>query len=108
MSGRPFLPLAWIARGWQNNFSAWKPVIRISGVRPLEGYKLWLRFNTGEARVFDFKPLLNELGFAPLQDPKVFCGVYIDYGVTVWNNGNIDIAPEYLYENSTPAEDRIV
>ena len=82
-----------------------KSVIRISGVRPLEDYTLWLRFNTGEARVFDFKPLLNEPGFVPLQDTKVFCGVYIDYGVTVWNNGNIDIAPEYLYADSVPAED---
>lgn len=81
-----------------------KPVIRISGVRPLENYKLWLRFNTGEARIFDFKPLINDSGFAPLQDLEVFRGVYIDYGVTVWNNGNIDIAPEYLYENSVPAE----
>ena len=79
-----------------------KPVIRISGVRPLEDYKLWLRFNTGEARVFDFKPLLNEPGFVPLQDPKIFCGVYIDYGVTVWRNGDIDIAPEYLYANAVP------
>ena len=33
-----------------------------------------------------------------------FRGVYIDYGVTVWNDGDIDIAPEYLYENSVPAE----
>ena len=31
-----------------------KPVIRISGVRPLEDYKLWLRFNTGETKIFDF------------------------------------------------------
>lgn len=81
-----------------------EPVIRISGVRPLEDYKLWLRFNTGEAKVFDFKPLLKYKGFASLRDPEVFCEVYIDYGVTVWNNGNIDIAPEYLYANSVSAE----
>ena len=81
-----------------------KPVIRISGVRPLEDYKLWLRFNTGETKIFDFAPLLNDPGFAPLQDQELFRGVYIDYGVTVWKGGNIDIAPEYLYENSVPAE----
>jgi hypothetical protein len=78
--------------------------IKISGVRPMKEYKLWLRFSTGEARVFDFKPLLSQKGFEPLADPEVFAGVYIDYGVTVWNDGNIDIAPEYLYENSVAAD----
>ena len=28
--------------------------IKISGVRPLEDYKLWLRFNNGEVKIFDF------------------------------------------------------
>ena len=49
-------------------------------------------------------PLLEKAAFAPLGDKEVFRGVYIDYGVTVWNDGDIDIAPEYLYENSVPAE----
>ena len=80
------------------------PEIKVCGVRPLEGHKLWLRFNTGEAKVFNFAPLLKEAAFAPLSDEDVFRGVYIDYGVTVWNDGDIDIAPEYLYENSVPAE----
>jgi hypothetical protein len=33
---------------------------------------------------------------------SVFKGVYIDYGVPVWNDGDIDIAPETLYEQSVP------
>ena len=74
-----------------------KPAIVISGVRPLPDYKLWLRFNTGEAKVFDFKPLLDYPAFAPLKDFELFKNVYIDYGVTVWKNGDIDIAPEKLY-----------
>ena len=73
--------------------------VKISGVRALENYKLWVRFNTGEAKTFDFKPLLDEPAFAPLRDKDVFNGVYIDYGVTVWKDGNIDIDPEYIYEN---------
>ncbi len=78
------------------------PVIRVSGVRPLDGYKLWLRFSTGEAKVFDFSGLLKEPAFAPLTNVEVFRGVYIDYGVTTWNDGDIDIDPYYLYENSVP------
>ena len=35
------------------------PAIKVSGVRPMDGYKLWLRFNTGEAKVFDFAPFMK-------------------------------------------------
>ena len=80
------------------------PEIKIRGVRPLGEYKLWLRFSTGEARIFDFSPLLKEPAFAPLEDPEVFNGVYIDYGMTVWKDGEIDIAPAYLYNHSVAAE----
>ena len=64
-----------------------EPVIKVCGVRPLPGHKLWLRFTTGETKVFDFNPLLKDAGFAPLKDEHTFAGVYIDYGVTVWNDG---------------------
>lgn len=77
-----------------------KPPLKISGVRPLAEYKMWVRFNTGEAKVFDFSKLLDSPAFSPLKDRSVFASVYIDYGVPVWNGGDIDIAPEYLYENS--------
>ena len=80
-----------------------KPILKISGVRPLDDYKMWVRFNTGEAKIFDFSPLLNTPAFAPLKDKEVFNSVYIDYGVTVWLDGDIDIAPEYLYDNGLEA-----
>ena len=76
--------------------------IKISGIRAMDNYLLWIRFNTGEARVFDFKPLLDSPAFAPFADKAVFRDVYIDYGIPVWNDGDIDISPEYLYENSVP------
>ena len=76
-----------------------KPILKISGVRPLDDYKLWIRFNNGETKIFDFAPELDSPAFVPLKDKKVFNSVYIDYGVTVWNDGDIDIAPEYLYEH---------
>jgi len=78
--------------------------IKICGVRPMKEHKLWLRFNTGEVKIFDFKPLLEKPAFTPLADMEVFCGVYIDYGVTVWNDGEIDISPDYLYEHSVAKE----
>lgn len=78
--------------------------IKVSGVKPLENHRLWLRFNTGEAKIYDFTPLLTSAAFRPLADEKIFRGVYIDYGVTVWNGGDIDIAPEELYLNGVLAE----
>lgn len=80
------------------------PVMKVSGVRPLEGHRLWVRFNTGEVRIVDFKTLLEEPAFAALRDEKTFREVYIDYGVTVWLDGEIDIAPEALYEQGVATE----
>ena len=79
--------------------------IKVSGVRPLDGYKLWVRFSPGEAKIFDFSSLLDTPAFAPLRDEEVFRGVYIDYGVTVWKDGEIDLAPEYLYEKGVLVQD---
>lgn len=84
-----------------------KPLIKVSGVRPMHNHKLWVRFNTGEAKIFDFTELLSSPAFVPLQNPEVFGSVYIDCGVTVWNDGAIDIAPEYLYENGVTTENVI-
>lgn len=75
------------------------PALKICGVRPLADWKLWVRFNTGEAKIYDFKPMLNYPAFKPLLDEELFKQVYIDYGIVVWNDGDIDIAPEELYKN---------
>jgi hypothetical protein len=78
------------------------PALRVCGVRPLDDFRLWVRFNNDEARIYDFKPLLGFPAFAPLANPDTFKSVYIDYGVTVWNDGDIDIAPEEIYEKGLP------
>lgn len=70
-------------------------------VKVLYDYFLWVKFNDGQTRVFDFSTLLEKPVFVPLKDKKLFDTVYIEYGVPVWNNGEIDIAPEYIYENGT-------
>ena len=74
--------------------------IKVMGVRPMDGHQLWLRFNTGEIRVFDFSLLLSAPAFEPLNDEQVFRSAYIDYGMVVWNDGDIDISPELLYRDS--------
>ena len=76
------------------------PSITVCGVKPMPGHRLRLRFSDGQIRVFDFTPLLEEPAFRALKDESVFNDVYIDYGVTVWLDGEIDIAPEYLFSHS--------
>jgi hypothetical protein len=73
------------------------PTIQVKSVRPLKDYKLWLRFNTNEEKIFDFSPLLGMPVFAPLKDKALFDGVYVDFGVPTWMDGEIDLAPEKLY-----------
>ena len=83
-----------------------KPQIKVLSVRPLDNYRLWLRFTTGDVKVFDFKHLLDEPAFKSLKDQTLFNKVYVDYGCTVWNDGEIDIAPEYLFENGTNVKEK--
>ena len=77
--------------------------IKICGVRPMPQNMLWVRFNTGEAKIYDMTPILTQDAFAPLKNFELFKSVYIDYGVPVWKDGEIDIAPEELYQNGVPA-----
>ena len=79
-----------------------EPLLKVVGVRPMDDYLLWLRFSNGEERVYDIKPLFDYPLFCSLKDPEVFKSVYLDYGVPVWCDGEIDIAPESLYDESSP------
>lgn len=72
-------------------------LLKVSDVRPLPAHGLWLRFSDGSEKTFDFSALLSQPAFAPLRDEALFHTVYLDHGVPTWANGEIDIAPEYLY-----------
>ena len=79
-----------------------QPSIAVKSVRPLEGYQLWIRFTTNEEKIFDFSPLLGFPCYQLLKEKSVFDNVYVDFGVTVWNDGAIDIASERLYKQGLP------
>ena len=65
-------------------------------------YTLLLEFENGEKRVFDMTPLMDKKPFVQLKDSPLFTLASVDYGTVVWP-GDIDIAPETLYERSLPA-----
>ncbi|MCQ2081234.1 MAG: DUF2442 domain-containing protein [Lachnospiraceae bacterium] len=77
--------------------------IKVQDALPLRGGMILVTFTSGEKRLFD-TTLLTGSAFEPLKKEDVFTKVSIFHGVMTWNNGEIDIAPETVYENSYPYE----
>ena len=78
-----------------------EPLLTVKSVRALKDYKLLVHFSTGEEKKVDVSSLIEEPVFSVLKDTNVFNSAYVDYGTVVWNDGTIDIAPEYLYEQGS-------
>ena len=62
-------------------------------------YTLFLEFENGEKRVFDMRHLMDKKPFTKIKNEHLFAQAKVDYGTVVWP-GNIDIAPETLYDDS--------
>ena len=73
--------------------------VRVDQVKVLPDRMLLIRFNNGELRLFD-ATLLEGPVFEPLRDEQVFSAPVIDHGVITWMDGEIDCAPEFMYEHS--------
>ncbi|MCL2106578.1 MAG: DUF2442 domain-containing protein [Oscillospiraceae bacterium] len=70
-------------------------------VKTLPDYRLLLRFDNGEERLFDVAPYLATPFFASLKNQAVFQSARINPLTVEWN-GDIDICPDELYYNSVP------
>lgn len=66
------------------------------------GYRLRLEFENGEMHVFDMSAYMDKRPFVRIKELPLFALAKVDYGTVVWP-GNIDIAPETLYDRSIPA-----
>ncbi len=66
----------------------------------VDGYRIAVLFNDGVKKIVDFTNLLkrNMPVFKPLENIELFKKFTVT-DTLEWDNGNIDIAPEYLYEN---------
>ena len=74
-------------------------IIWVVAAETLDNYMLRLTFNNGSVKTFDCKPLIQQfLVFGTLQDKQKFNNISLDGWTVTWENGSIDIAPEYLYE----------
>ncbi len=68
----------------------------------IDGYRLWLSFNTGENGEVDLTDFLHKYPIATsLLDKDKFKSFYLDSWPTVaWDCG-FDLSPETLYEKAT-------
>ena len=73
--------------------------VEISSVKVLDDMIMLVSFSTGETRLFDATIWQGEV-FEPLKREEIFKNPIVDHGVVTWNDGNIDCAPEFMYENS--------
>lgn len=73
-------------------------------VNPRPDFQLDLVFENGEQRRFDMRPLLSMKPWTHIANPHIFGLARVDYGTVVWP-GEIDIAPETLYDDSVPIRD---
>lgn len=71
----------------------------VISVRARDDFHLELLFADGEHRFFDMMPYLTKGVFTELQAPALFEQAYVGLGTVCWP-GNLDIAPETLFDRS--------
>ena len=72
---------------------------RLCEVRPLEPYRLYVKFIDGLEGFVDLSRLItsdNAGIFMALRDSQLFKSVYLNYGSVAWP-GDLDLAPDAMY-----------
>jgi hypothetical protein len=74
------------------------PMVDVLRLRPLDGYRLWLRFTDGSEGVRDLFDVIAEGGVMvePLKSKAYFDRVFVELGAPTWPNG-FDLDPINLY-----------
>jgi hypothetical protein len=77
-------------------------VHRIIEVKPLSGFKAWLKFSDGVEGTVDLSDLAGKGVFEVWNDPKTFESVFINpESHTIEWPGGIDLCPDSLYAEVT-------
>ncbi len=67
----------------------------------LADYRVRLKFMDGSSGVADLSSDVDKKNvFKAFQDISYFKSFHIEYGTLVWGEGELDIAPETLYEKA--------
>jgi hypothetical protein len=73
----------------------------VKTVRPLDGFRLEVLFESGEHRIFDVQPYLYRGAFVRLQNRALFEAVRVVAGSVEWPGG-LDFSYDTLYLESQP------
>ena len=82
-------------------------MIKAIEVKPLPGYRLWIRFEDGTQGEVDLAHLVGRGVFASWNDPRAFEGVSIGTSGEIRWGDFLDLCPDALYMEITgksPAE----
>ncbi len=80
-----------------------EPVWIVKDVLARDDYTLLITFANGEKRVYNAKYLLSKPIYSQLKNRNYFLNARVACGTVIWDD-DVDIAPEHLYECSTPLE----
>lgn len=77
-------------------------IVNVQAARYLDGYRLWLEFNTGESGEVDLQDMILKYEMAvPLRNIENFKAFKLDdWPTLIWDCG-FDVSPETLYERAT-------
>ncbi len=76
--------------------------MNIIKVKYLSNYKLEIEFDNQEKRIADFKEFLfkeHSIMTSQFRDTERFKNVYIEYGHLTWEDGQMDISAQSVYNN---------
>lgn len=78
---------------------------RILEVKALKNYYIYIKFKTGEEKVYNMEEHIKDIAFyKKLKERKYFENVHPRGCSVEWGNGE-DVAPENLYYDSIPFEE---
>ena len=73
--------------------------LAVKSVKALKEYKLLLKFENQEQKIFDVTPYLDIGKFSELKEISLFNSVSVCFDSIEWAN-HLDIDPETLYQQS--------
>lgn len=77
-------------------------IVNVQEARYLDGYRVWLKFNTGESGEVDLQDMIFKYKIAtPLHDVEQFKQFKLDAWPTLTWDCGFDVSPETLYERAT-------
>ena len=81
--------------------------LKIKHLKIISELCMLVTFSNNEKKIFDAQFLIQYPAYEKLQDFNIFKNAYIENGIIVWDNGNIDISADTVYKNSYEYEQDI-